>query len=77
MNATVFGPPNITIPVVGISNTKGALINSRLATGPVTMTWTTQLTSEANPTGGLISSFSSYRIVGELARSGLTASSTA
>src|SRR5262249_6440852 len=57
--ATLVPGPTITIPVVGISNTQGALINGRIAAGPTTMTWSTQLVSEPNPTGGLISSFSS------------------
>ena len=56
------GPPQIaiTIPVVAISDTEGALIDSRLATGPVTLTWTAGTVTVVNPTGGLISSFSSY-----------------
>jgi minor extracellular serine protease Vpr len=54
------GTPPITIPVVMITASKGALIDERLASGPVTMTWTDLLASEPNPTGNLISSFSSY-----------------
>jgi subtilisin family serine protease len=45
---------------VAISDTEGALINGRLASGPVTMTWTDAQGNFPNPTGGLISSFSSY-----------------
>jgi minor extracellular serine protease Vpr len=56
----------ITIPVVSINATHGALINQRLANGPVTMTWTSQATSETQPTGGLVSSFSSYGVAPDL-----------
>jgi minor extracellular serine protease Vpr len=64
--ATVAGTPAITIPVVSISNTEGNLIDSRLATGPVTMTWTDQTGTFVNPTGNLISSFSSYGLAADL-----------
>jgi subtilisin family serine protease len=63
---TVAGSPPITIPVVAISNTEGLLIHNRLAAGPVTMTWTDQQGTFPNPTGGLISSFSSYGLNAEL-----------
>ena len=56
----------ISIPVVAISDTEGALINGRLASGPVTMTWTAGTVTVVNPTGGLISSFSSYGTEAEL-----------
>jgi minor extracellular serine protease Vpr len=56
----------ITIPVVAISDTEGALINGRLASGPVTLTWTAGTVTTVNPTGGLISSFSSYGTEAEL-----------
>jgi minor extracellular serine protease Vpr len=54
------GTPAITIPVVAITAAQGAVINGRLASGPVTLTWTNQVASEPNPTANLISSFSSY-----------------
>jgi minor extracellular serine protease Vpr len=63
---TVAGTPAITIPVVAISDTEGALIDGRLAAGAVTMTWTDQLTTALNPTGNLISSFSSYGLAPDL-----------
>jgi subtilisin family serine protease len=63
---TVAGSPAITIPVVAISDTEGVLIDGRLASGPVTMTWTDEQGSFTNPTGGLISSFSSYGLEAEL-----------
>jgi subtilisin family serine protease len=58
--------PGVPIPVVAISDAEGALIDSRLASGPVTMTWTADQGSFTNPTGGLISSFSSYGLEAEL-----------
>jgi subtilisin family serine protease len=64
---TVAGTPAITIPVVATSNLNGALINSRLAAGPVTMTWTPGVVSAVNPTGGRISSFSSWGLSPDLA----------
>ncbi len=63
---TVAGSPPITIPVVAISDTEGVLINNRLAAGPVTLTWTDMTGSFINPTGGLISSFSSYGLAPDL-----------
>jgi subtilisin family serine protease len=56
------GPPQvaIAIPVVSISDVQGAVIDARLAAGPVTMTWTAGTVGTVNPTGGRISSFSSY-----------------
>jgi minor extracellular serine protease Vpr len=57
----------VTIPVVAISDTEGALINGRLASGPVTMTWTDDVAVFPNPTAGLSSSFTSYGLNAELA----------
>ncbi|MBS3934399.1 MAG: S8 family serine peptidase [Truepera sp.] len=65
-SATVVGTPAITIPVVAISDTEGVLIDSRLATGPVTMTWTDELLFARVPTGGLTSSFSSFGLAPDL-----------
>jgi minor extracellular serine protease Vpr len=64
---TVAGTPAITIPVVAISDTEGALIDSRLASGAVDMTWTEGFGTFINPTGGQISSFSSYGLSPDLA----------
>jgi subtilisin family serine protease len=64
---TVAGTPEITIPVVAISDTEGVLINNRLAAGPVDLTWTAETGTFINPTGGLISSFSSYGLSPDLA----------
>ena len=56
----------ITIPVATITDTDGALIDARLASGPVTLTWTAGAVTVVNPTGGRISSFSSYGTEAEL-----------
>jgi subtilisin family serine protease len=66
LNATVAGTPAITVPVVTISDAEGVLIDSRLASGPVDMTWTANSGSFPNPTGNLISSFSSYGLAADL-----------
>ncbi|MBA3487321.1 MAG: S8 family serine peptidase, partial [Lysobacter sp.] len=60
LTPTVAGPVPITIPVVMTTAAQGMLINARLANGPVNMTWTDDLGSFPNPSGGLLSSFSSY-----------------
>jgi minor extracellular serine protease Vpr len=66
VNPTVAGSPAITIPVVAISDQEGVLINNRLAAGPVDMTWTDENGTFENPSGGLISSFSSFGLTAEL-----------
>jgi subtilisin family serine protease len=63
---TVAGTPAITIPVVAVSDSEGVLINNRIAAGPVTLTWTDQRGSFHNPTGNLISSFSSIGLSPDL-----------
>ena len=55
-----------TVPVVSISDTAGALIDGRIAAGETTLTWTDSEGTFVNPTGGLISSFSSYGTDAEL-----------
>jgi minor extracellular serine protease Vpr len=57
---TVAGELAITIPVVAVSDVRGRLIDGLLANGSVTLTWTDQFTNEPNPTGNLLSDFSSY-----------------
>ena len=64
--ASTVGTPPVTIPVVTVSDTEGALLDSRIAAGPTTMTWTAAEGSFANPTGGLISSFSSWGMTADL-----------
>ncbi len=67
VNPTVAGTPPITIPVVMAVQAEGNLIDTRLAAGPVTLTWTSQQVSTPNPTGNLISSFSSFGLSPDLA----------
>jgi len=59
--------PPITVPTVAILQSDGSIIRTRLASGPVDLTWTDQTVSAPNPTGGLISSFSSYGLSPDLA----------
>jgi minor extracellular serine protease Vpr len=66
LNITVAGVVPITIPVVTITAADGVLIDGRIGAGPTTMTWTANLVSEAQPTAGLISSFSSYGLAADL-----------
>lgn len=62
----VVGATPITIPVVFVTKIDGELINDRLAAGPVDLTWTAQVVSLPNPTGGKISSFSSFGLAPDL-----------
>ncbi len=64
-NGTLGAPLTNPKPVVGISMEDGAFI--RAQTAPITMTWTDQMFSAPSPTGGLISSFSSYGLSPDLA----------
>ncbi len=66
-NATVAGVPAITIPVVSISAADGGLLDSRLASGPVTLTWQNIVVNSPNVTANLISGFSSYGLSPDLA----------
>ena len=66
LSPTVAGTPAITIPVVAISAADGAIISGRITAGPTTLTWTNENGTFVNPTGGLISSFSSYGMNAEL-----------
>ena len=65
-NITVAGTPAISIPVVSISQADGHLIDTRLAGGPVDMTWTGNRISAPNSVGGVISDFSSYGLAPDL-----------
>jgi minor extracellular serine protease Vpr len=62
----VVGTPPITIPVVSITQAAGNLIDTRLASGPVDLTWGGTVTAP-NLTGGQISSFSSFGLSPDLA----------
>lgn len=65
LNPTVAGG-GIVVPVVAVSDTAGVLLNVRMDSGPVTLTWTQQSVSTPVATGGLISSFSSYGLAADL-----------
>jgi minor extracellular serine protease Vpr len=67
LSATVAGTPSVTIPVVGISQADGNLIDTRLAAGPVSLTWTDQTVTTVQPTGNIVSGFSSYGLSPDLA----------
>jgi len=64
---TVAGTPAITIPVVAVSDTEGVSINNAINAGAQTLNWQSGTGSFLNPTGGLISSFSSYGLSPDLA----------
>ncbi|MGE0032104.1 MAG: S8 family serine peptidase [Steroidobacteraceae bacterium] len=66
LNPTVAGTPAITIPVVAIQAADGATIDGRIAAGETTLTWTDELTSVPQATGGLISGFSSFGMAADL-----------
>jgi len=58
---TVAGSPSPTIPVVSISQAAGHALDGRIASGPVSMTWTSEFSTFPNtPNGGLTSGFSSF-----------------
>ncbi|MGH8242270.1 MAG: S8 family serine peptidase [Steroidobacteraceae bacterium] len=61
---TLGAPIDDVTPVVGISLADGDFIRAQPA--PVLMTWTDQTDIFVNPSGGLISSFSSYGTAAEL-----------
>jgi subtilisin family serine protease len=63
---TVAGPPTVTIPAASLSKGDGELLSGRIAAGAVSLTWTPNIESFANETGGLISSFSSYGLSPDL-----------
>jgi minor extracellular serine protease Vpr len=63
---TVAGTPAITIPVVAVSDAEGVTINDRIDAGPVDLIWSDETLVSENPTGGLISGFSSYGMTAEL-----------
>jgi minor extracellular serine protease Vpr len=66
ISPTVAASPAVVIPVVAISAAEGALIDGRIASGGLTMTWTAEVGSFPQATGNLISSFSSYGLSPDL-----------
>ncbi|TZF88049.1 S8 family serine peptidase [Lysobacter lacus] len=66
LNPTVAGTPSINIPVAAVTAADGALMDGRIAAGPTQLTWGNFHASIPNPTGGLISSFSSWGLSPDL-----------
>ncbi|MEW8979011.1 MAG: S8 family serine peptidase [Symbiobacterium sp.] len=67
VNPTVAGDEAITIPVVAITQDDGLMIRELLSYGDdLYLEWTDELGSFESPTGGLISSFSSYGLAPDL-----------
>lgn len=62
-NITVAGPPNVAIPVVSITAADGVTLAN---TPGASITWTGQVVSTPNPTGNLISGFSSFGLAADL-----------
>jgi minor extracellular serine protease Vpr len=60
------GVVDLGVPGVGISLADGNHIKELLESQTVTLTWTDERINAVNPTGGLISSFSSYGLTAEL-----------
>jgi minor extracellular serine protease Vpr len=58
--------PPVVIPVVSISAADGGVIDGRIAAGPVELTWTDEMRTFVNPTGGLASSFTSFGLNAEM-----------
>jgi minor extracellular serine protease Vpr len=56
----VTGPAAINIPVVGINDTEGNLIDTRLAAGAVDLTWTSETIESPISNANLIAGSSSY-----------------
>lgn len=66
INPTVAGSPPITIPVVSITAADGATLDGQIQAGGASMDWQSGVISVPNPTGGLISSFSSWGLAADL-----------
>ncbi|MGO1683233.1 MAG: S8 family serine peptidase, partial [Corynebacterium variabile] len=66
VNPTVEGDPAITVPVVMVGQADGLALQEALAAGDVTWAWQEGGAVFENPTGGLVSDFSSYGLTAEL-----------
>ncbi|MDQ3359276.1 MAG: S8 family serine peptidase, partial [Actinomycetota bacterium] len=66
VNPSLAGQPPITIPFVSISQADGVLIDGLIQNGETELTWTDETATAPSPTGGLISSFSSYGMAADL-----------
>ena len=67
ISPTVAGSPAITVPVVSISQADGVALYNQIAGGGSAVNWLPGVGSFPNPTGGLISSFSSWGLSPDLA----------
>jgi subtilisin family serine protease len=56
----------VTIPVVAVSDAEGVAINNAIAAGAQTLNWQSTTGTFVNPTGGLLSSFTSYGLAADL-----------
>lgn len=65
INPTVAGDPPISIPVVAVLAEDGVAMDAAIATG-ATLTWGAGTVVNVNPTGGLISGFSSFGMAADL-----------
>ncbi len=67
INPTVEGDPPVTVPTVMITAADGAaLVEDALTDGSTTITWEAGEVSTPSPTGGLMSSFSSFGTTADL-----------
>ena len=66
INATVEGTPPVTIPVVTTLRVDGVALLNEIAGASTTITWSDETASFVNPTGGLVSDFSSYGLAADL-----------
>ena len=66
LNPTVAGGAPVTIPVVAITQDDGNAIVTAMGGASQTLTWTAATVTAENPTGGLISSFSSNGFAADL-----------
>ncbi|MFB9731423.1 S8 family serine peptidase [Ornithinimicrobium kibberense] len=66
INATVAGDPPITIPAVTILQADGLALQEEIGDDTTTITWTDEKVAFDNPTGGLMSDFSSYGLAADL-----------
>ena len=58
--------PEVTIPVVMLTDTAGVALNNKIVAGPTTLTWTDQSEHFPNPLGGRAAGSSSYGLDAEL-----------
>ncbi|WP_153396621.1 S8 family serine peptidase [Ornithinicoccus halotolerans] len=66
VNPSLTGEPPVEIPYASIFAEDGQLLDDLVTSGETEITWTDQTVVAPSPTGGLISSFSSYGMTAEL-----------